>query len=115
MPATKATRTYVGAAAVVLLTIAAVILGFAGLNHWSQTVVNSAGEVCGSAWHFRPGHGSAVGGERTQAQLQAATDLCRQAAHDPYLEGRVYVWRAAGVLLLAALVIAGLLGNRRRR
>ncbi len=103
MAARMSTKMYAGGTTALLL-IAAAVLGFVGLNRWSQTVVNAYGEVCGSAWNFRPGHGSAVGGERTPGQLQAATDLCRQAARGTYGEGRIFIWWAVGICALAALV-----------
>jgi hypothetical protein len=77
--------------------------------------VNASGEICGSVWKFRPGHGGAAGGERTKDQLQAVTNLCRQAARDPFLAGRTFVWWALAFILLAVVTTFLTVRSRRPR
>ena len=68
-------------------------------------VLDGAGELCGSAWHFRPGSGAIVGGELAPAQRAELVSQCRASALAPYRRGL-----ATGRVGLACLIVATVAG-----
>ena len=81
-----------------------------------ETQVSSPAGICGSAWHFRPGHGVITGGELTSDQRDALSLGCRAAAAEPYREGvRLALWALCLALLSAAALTSWATTRRRRR
>ena len=82
-----------------------------------ETQVSSPDGICGSAWHFRPGHGVVTGGELTPKQREAISAGCRAAAVEPYQEGScLAVWAVCLATLGAgALTTWATLRPRRTR
>jgi hypothetical protein len=97
-------RLWIRAAAGLLLGVGIVLLAVA-FARLSGDVRDAAGEVCGSAWHYRPGHGTPSGGERSGAQILAQQTACRAAAKAPYESGARF-GLAGGCIVIAGLVVA---------
>ncbi len=72
---------------------------------WRQQARTPTGAICGSVWHYRPGHGEPSGGFFQPDELAAATQRCRDAAELPFVTGAVLSGLAV-VMLLAGLAVA---------
>ena len=81
----------------VLLLVTVASGGLATLL-WRQTARTPDGAICGSVWHYRPGHGSPSGGMPTPTDFAQATTDCRRAAAPDFWTGTA----------LASLAVAGL-------
>lgn len=102
-----------------LVLLAAVGGGLAAFL-WSAQARTSDGAVCGSAWHYRPGHGSPSGGLRTAAEADRAMSDCRRAAAPAFWAGTASAVVSAttmvgGSVVLVAGVISLWSGRRAGR
>jgi hypothetical protein len=79
-------------AGLILLTV---VSGGLAMTLWRQTARAAGGAICGSVWHWRPGHGSPSGGMPTPADVAQATTDCRRAAAPDF-------WAGAALAVLAA-------------
>jgi hypothetical protein len=101
------------ACSILLSAVALAVLTSAFITE-KTPVLDDSGELCGSAWHFRPGSGAIVGGELDPAQRAGLVSQCRAAALAPYRRGLATA--SVGLIFLAVATVTGLLAlNTTRR
>lgn len=71
---------------------------------WRQQVSTPDGAICGSAWHYRPGHGEPSGGFQDAGERAAGAQRCRQAAAPPFGAGLASLGLAAVCVLTSAIL-----------
>ena len=90
---------------------------FGGLTAflWSAQARTPDGAICGSVWHYRPGHGSPSGGLRTPAEADKVTRDCRRAAAPAFWAGTASTVVSATAMVSESVLVAGVISWRSRR
>ena len=118
-PGSAPSMRFWGALALAFLMVAFLLLaafsGVSALAIWGRQVQTPDGAICGSAWHFRPGHGDLQGGQQAPWEIAQKVAACRQAARPTFDEGLPDAKRSALAFLATIAAALGLVLTLSRR
>jgi hypothetical protein len=87
------------------LVLLAIVSGGLAAFLWSAQARTPDGAICGSVWHYRPGHGSPSGGLLTAVEAARATSDCRRAAAPAFRAGNASAVVSAIAMLGGSVVL----------